>query len=183
MFYFSFLSNYYFFIIRNLHCILSLGKSNLLTFLQNDFKKEIFLFFFFKKEIFHMNISFPFCYSPIYSILITLKARQFSFQHKRYVGAPIWDLLYNILRPKQKQKKKIIVIYKGEKCKNFLAWQGWTVWLEDSSEVDRAIGPGSPTSHPFTSYLIIYKHLDRLPLMFSSEKELHTGRFFFLNTT
>lgn len=53
-----------------------------------------------------MNISFPFYCSPIYSILITLEARQFSFQHKRYVGAPIWDLLYNILRPKQKQKKK-----------------------------------------------------------------------------
>lgn len=84
-FYFLFLYNHYFFIIRNLHGIPSLGKSNLLTFLQNDFKKEIF----------HMNISLPFYYySSIYSTLITLKARQPSFKDKKHVA--LFGILHTI---------------------------------------------------------------------------------------
>lgn len=47
-----FLYNDYFFIIRKLHSILSLGKVSLLTFLQNDFKEENF----------HIDIGFPFYY-------------------------------------------------------------------------------------------------------------------------
>lgn len=67
VFSFLFLYKFYFFIIRNLHSILSPGKSNLLIFLQNDFKKDIF----------HINISFPFLLLWINSsIWITLKARE-----------------------------------------------------------------------------------------------------------
>ena len=110
-----FLYNYYFFIIRNLHSILFLGKQSL-TFLQNDFK-----------ENFHINISFPFYYyGSIYSTLITLQVREPSFQDKKHV-----ELLFGIpctIFRDQKKKKKIILTYKGEKHKvgkaEVLGWEG-----------------------------------------------------------
>lgn len=59
--------------MRNLNSIPSLGKSNLLVFLPNDFKKQIF----------HINLNFPFYYyGSICSTLITLKARVPSVQDK-----------------------------------------------------------------------------------------------------
>lgn len=116
----------------------SLGKSNL-TFLQNDFTKEIF----------HMNISFPFYCSSIYSILITLKARQPSLQHKRHV-ALLFGISYTVFWDHKKKKKKIILTYRREKCK---AWRGRSVWLAGSSEVARGIGSGSSTSPPFVPHL------------------------------
>lgn len=68
-----------FLIIRNLQHIQSLGKSNLLTILQNGYKTEILAI--------NSRLLFYY-YSSIYSTLITSKAGATSGQDKRHIGLP-----------------------------------------------------------------------------------------------
>lgn len=134
-----------------------------------------------RRKSFIWTLAFLFYCSSIYSILVTLKARQSSFQNKRHV-ALLLDISCTVSWHKKKKKKKIILIYKGEKRK---AKQGWTVWLADSSDVDEEWGLG--LQFLVRLYHIFPRHLQTFretTTMFSSEKGLHKGKMCFsLNTT